>query len=507
VLQAPVRGATKKFINGETMTLLQNFNKELKIGGIEQDIPEKLQEIFPQETFLYPRNLPGVYVIYFPKFNKVYIGESQNVKKRVTRETKTYSVSASIPLNLYLQQTNFEDKIYALYQGIKCTQKIRKALEKKFIKPSDKNSINILGNANQVYNDLIKYPEIPKLFILPMETTTSWLNYDLPYEKITYNSGDTVIYAIINKDSKRLYIGKTGMYPLINRMKFHHTAIQKVLTLRASGITTSPTAHTKMAEDIEKGQNIFYYSAIRNIYKVSKTQASQIEKSAIAQASCLSKQELYNIYKKNTYSNATIHSTKDISSKHTQAKKIMNGTRVTINPFIINGIWYETALEAISAAGVSNYQTLKLRSESFSFPNIISIKKPVGKALPPTKEIKEKVDEYYRRYGQPTMNGTIITFEKALTQSVSPRFLSPYIYQGKWFDSKQEAAGAAQKQGISFGSFSYRTRSPLHPDVISIRNPYGKKIPNTPEINEKLQQMRRYEESYFKKRPSRKKNK
>lgn len=45
------------------MTLLQNFNKELKIGGIEQDIPEKLQEIFPQETFLYPRNLPGVYVI------------------------------------------------------------------------------------------------------------------------------------------------------------------------------------------------------------------------------------------------------------------------------------------------------------------------------------------------------------------------------------------------------------------------------------------------------------
>lgn len=111
-----------------------------------------------------------LFVIYFPKFNKVYIGESQNVKKRATRETRTYSVSASIPLNLYLQQTNFDYKIYALYQGIKCTQKIQKALEDKFIKKSDKNSINILGNENQVYNDLIKYPEIPKLFILPMET-------------------------------------------------------------------------------------------------------------------------------------------------------------------------------------------------------------------------------------------------------------------------------------------------------------------------------------------------
>jgi len=72
-------------------------------------------------------------------------------------------------------------------------------------------------------------------------------------------------------------------------------------------------------------------------------------------------------------------------------------------------------------------------------------------------------------------------------------------------NNKQQAAAVAQTQGISFGSFSYRTSSPLYPDVISIRNPYGKKIPNTPEINEKLQQMRRYEEAYYKRRPSRKK--
>ena len=122
------------------------------------------------------------------------------------------------------------------------------------------------------------------------------------------------------------------------------------------------------------------------------------------------------------------------------------------------------------------------------------------------------------------MNGSILTFEEALTQSVPPRLLSPYIYQGKWFDSKQEAAAVAEKQvgknlgffpkdkttklfcpPISFGSFSYRTSSPLYPDVISIRNPYGKKIPNTPEINKKLQQMHRYEEAYYKRRPSRKK--
>ena len=84
-----------------------------------------MQKIFPQETlaeknfvfflrtkqrfvreiffykkkfsFLYPRNLPGVYVIYFPKFNKVYIGESQNVRKRATRQTKHFNVSGSIP--------------------------------------------------------------------------------------------------------------------------------------------------------------------------------------------------------------------------------------------------------------------------------------------------------------------------------------------------------------------------------------------------------------------------
>lgn len=262
-----------------------------------------------------------------------------------------------------------------MYQGIKCTQKIRKDLENKFIKQSNKDFINLAENTNEIYNNLIKYPKIPNLFILPMEPTKSWHNYDLPYEKVTYNSGDTVIYPIINTHSKRVYIRQTALYPLIQRMKFHHNAIQKVLALRASGITTSPSAHTRMAEDIEKGQNIFYYSAIRNINKVSKTQVSQIENSAIGQASYLNKQGLYNIFKKNTYSNATTQSTKDINSKPTQAKKMTSGTRVIINPFIINGIWYETAIEAISAAGVSNSQILKLRAGSFSFPNIISVKK------------------------------------------------------------------------------------------------------------------------------------
>ena len=138
---------------------MRKINNEFKVGGPEKDIPEKLQQIFPQQTFLYPRNIAGVYVIYFPDFNKVYIGESQNIKKRVTRQTKDFTVAASIPLNLYLKQSNFNYKTYALYQGPKCTQTIRKALEKKLIKQAGVHSINIVTNANQVYNDLIKYPK------------------------------------------------------------------------------------------------------------------------------------------------------------------------------------------------------------------------------------------------------------------------------------------------------------------------------------------------------------
>jgi len=338
-----------------------------------------------------------------------------------------------------------------------------------------------------------------------MEDKESWPNYDLPYEKINYNRGDTVIYAIINKNSKRLYIGQTKLYPLKERMRFHQNAIQKVLALRASGIKTKTSAHTKMAEDIENGNSNFIYSAIQNINKASITQTLKIENSIIAEASQKYKKELYNIMGKNFYSGATVQNVANVNSLLSQDKKITRP--LPINPFIINGIWYETSVEAINAAGVSNYQTLKLRSESFSFPDIISVKKPVGKTLPPTKEIIDKVDEYYRRFGKPTKNGNILTFEKALNETVPPRYLSPYIYQGKWFDSKKEAAAAAQKQGISFGSFSFRTSSPLYPDIISVRNPYGKTIPNTQEINTKLNQMARYEEAYFKKRPSRKKKK
>lgn len=487
----------KKLTDKDANTFITNLYNLIKQGGVENNIPEKLQQIFPQETFLYPRTLPGIYVIYFPEFNKVYVGESQNVKKRVIKQIKDFNVSGSLALNLYLKQSNFNYKIYALYQGPKCTQKFRKTLEKKFIKQSGENSINIVSNANKVYDSLIKYPKTPNLSILPMETNISWINFNLPYKKVDYNSGEKVIYAVINKDSKRLYIGQTGLYPLEKRMKFHYNALQKILALKASGITTRPSAHTRMAEDIQKGQNTFYYSSIKNINKVSITQVLEIEKSVIVQALSLHKQDLYNIVNKKIYPGSTVG-----NIKKTTIKKSL-----IINPFVINGSWYDTSLEAMSAAGVSNYQTLKLRSESFNFPNIISIKKPVGKSLPLTKEIKSKVDEYYRRYGPPTTNGTILTFEKALTESVSPRYLSPYIYQGKWYDSKQEAAAEAKKQGISFGSFTWRTRSPFHPDVISIRNPYGKQLPNTPEIKAKLEEMNRYEQAYYQRRPSRRQKK
>jgi hypothetical protein len=240
-----------------------------------------------------------------------------------------------------------------------------------------------------------------------MVNNESWLNYNLPYEKINYNPGETTIYAIINKDSKRLYIGKTMLYPLKERMRYHQNGIQKVLGLKASGIITSTSAHTKMAQDIENGNVNFIYSAIKNINKPSVSQTSQIENSVIFEASQQYKRELYNVLKKNVYSGKTVQDPAGLNSIPTEAKKT---TRLLPkNPFIINGIWYETSFEAIAAAGVSSYQTLKLRAGSFSFPNIISVKKPVGKTLPSTKEIKDKVDNYYRRYGKPTNNGDILT--------------------------------------------------------------------------------------------------
>lgn len=169
-----------------------NLNEQMKVGGIEEKIPEGLLEIFPYETFLYPWMLPGVYVIYFPDFNKVYIGESPNVKKkkkRLSRQTKDFSVSANIPLNLYLQKRNFNSKTYALYQGPNCTRKVRRILENKYnkyIKQSGKNSINIASNANQVYNDITKSPKKYKLYFLPMKTHESWLYFNLPYVKNKY---------------------------------------------------------------------------------------------------------------------------------------------------------------------------------------------------------------------------------------------------------------------------------------------------------------------------------
>lgn len=129
----------------------------------------------------------------------------------------------------------------------------------------------------------------------------------------------------------------------------------------------------------------------------------------------------------------------------------------------------------------------------------------MGKTLPVDAETKNKVDQYYRKYGVPATNGTITTFEQVLNEIVSPRLISPYIYKGQWFDNKKAAATAAAKEGVSFGGFTWRTVSPLHPEIISVRNPAGKNIPNTPEINAKLKEMCRAEEAYYKRRPGRRK--
>lgn len=218
----------KNIINNEINNLLQKPNNKLKVGGIEKNIPKNLQEMFPGETFHYPRNLPGVYVIYFPDFNKVYVGQSKTLSKRVNRQTKGFSVTGSIYLNEYLKKSNFNSKVYALYQGEQCTDDIRNVLEDKFIKQAGENAINKLKikNRNKVNNNNAK-PVLPEFNFIPMEKHNSWRNYNLPYEKATYKPGEKALYAIINKDTKRLYIGHTESYPLKTRIQGHNTAIKK----------------------------------------------------------------------------------------------------------------------------------------------------------------------------------------------------------------------------------------------------------------------------------------
>ena len=114
--------------------------KQIKVGGIEGKIPKGLMKIFPGETFLFMRNLPGVYVIYFPLFNKVYVGEASNVKKRVIRVTKNFSLFGSLALNSYLKESSCNFYTYSIYQGPLCNKEKRKLLETNLINQVGINS-------------------------------------------------------------------------------------------------------------------------------------------------------------------------------------------------------------------------------------------------------------------------------------------------------------------------------------------------------------------------------
>lgn len=150
-----------------------------------------------------------------------------------------------------------------------------------------------------------------------------------------------------------------------------------------------------------------------------------------------------------------------------------------LNRFIINGVWYDKSPEAMVACGVKNYQTLKDRSKSFAYPNVISVKDPAGKTIPNNIEIQQKFQDYYSRYGRKTdltVRGKIVNISSSqeMEQSTSPCRLSPYIYKGKWYDTEREAYAEASKEGVIYGSFKHKVMSPYYPDILSVNNPVGR---------------------------------
>lgn len=251
----------KNFVNGKTGIT----DIELPIGTPENDVPEKLQKMFPMQKFYYPRNLPGIYAIYFTEFNKVYVGESDNVRKRLARETQSFDITASTATNLYLKMSNFNIKTYALYQSPTCNVIKRKLLEKKFIAQAGENALNIQKNVNKTFANILKTPNALNFSLKEIPANESWQDYDLPYQQTKYNPGDTIIYAILNKNSKRLYIGQTTLCPITNRMRLHKNSLEKILALKLKGITTKMSANTRMADDIEEGATNFIYSGIKNL--------------------------------------------------------------------------------------------------------------------------------------------------------------------------------------------------------------------------------------------------
>lgn len=356
-------------------------------GVIDNDVPTFLKNLFPNQTFLIPNNKPGIYLCFFPNISKVYIGQSKNIVQELkwlvsSKEKRPHIIEA-------FKTNNTNVKKYALLQGLGCLNtRLRLKLELEYIKKAGENSLNVAGNPLSKFNLIVHNP----LINTPVFTkyTDSLRHFDLSYTSLPPKLSENYIYILINKTSKRFYIGETSNIRFFQRMKEHRQNIARRAIFQKQGQTFfNPSVYDKMATDLLNSSNEFYFSIIEYTDALSHTQVLTRESELIIEAYKKDKNRLYNEPSRKFLKVFSGTHRVDCSGK---TRKIRPITLSNLKyPCIIDNVWYDTVSSALQAKGIANRHIIYTRFKSAKFPNYIYLKEQGSKTIPNIPEIQNKL--------------------------------------------------------------------------------------------------------------------
>jgi len=278
----------------ETLNTIKNIqkNKEYSVGFKKEIIPQPLKTILPLDDLFLTKGCEGIYVIFFPHNNSVYIGQSVNISREVSmlkggfrsqplvNEAFSKSKDSYIALSI-LQGPGLKDK------------ETRLNLEKMIINYAGHSSLNIIGKNEIKTNPLLCDPSVKRAQFNAYSLSCS--KYGLKYSNIHEKKKGGCIYIFMHSKTGNFYIGESSDFYGTKVLRRHRATIAQIqeLTLQNQTVKCSNSYH-RILNDILTSGTDFFYSIIEYTCNLSPQERKKKEAAYIIEAEALYDSRLYN---------------------------------------------------------------------------------------------------------------------------------------------------------------------------------------------------------------------
>jgi hypothetical protein len=385
------------------------MNEPLCKGVVASDVPQELKQIFlsysgPNVCFLIPEQKPGVYIIYFPVTNQIYIGESTRVSREISN--KRSGRRGNITLQAAYDTNGENTKDYALYMGPALeNEEKRRQLEKACITFLGNRCMNIKGNPAAALPGEKVRPCLINVVHIREPDNELKDKYGLDYQNQQFQQGIPFIYILSHPVTKRFYIGQSSVSNVLDVIRRHKYSTNDVFYQFKDNRTTpegeledrSLVARTyaPIAQDCISNGTTLEFRTLENLPGFTDQQRIQREEQLINEAAKKYPGRLYNQLKVATIQRTPFQESTRAERISKKAVSLAGAITKNYNPCIMYGKWYDSFKEAATKLGFKQPATVRYKTQNPREPNCISVKAPRNKKFPNDPEIQAKLDAFF----------------------------------------------------------------------------------------------------------------